>query len=75
MANRMARDVRSRRRQFPIWEYRLYFTLIFLIGLVPATLHCFFARLGVLERNPNWNGIFRCAWDKAHVYTAMVFSA
>ena len=66
---------RNRRRYAPMWEYRLYFTLIFLVGLIPATVHCFLCRLGVLERSKSWNGILRCAWDKARVYTPMIFSA
>jgi len=75
MTNRIGRDFRSRRKHSPMWEYRLYFSLIFLVGLVPATIHCFLARIGVLERQKSWNGIFRCAWDKAQVYTPMIFSA
>jgi hypothetical protein len=75
MTQRKARDFRSIHRQAYIWEYRFYFTLIFLIGLVPATIHCFLARIGVLKRNEPWNGILRCAWSKAQAYTPMIFSA
>ena len=75
MATRISKDFSSRRRNTRMWEYRIYFTLIFLIGLGPATIHCFLARLGVLERGAGWNGIIRCAWDKARAYTPMIFSA
>ncbi len=75
MVTRISKDFPSRRRNTRIWEYRIYFTLIFLVGLFPATIHCFLARLGILERAAGWNGIIRCAWDKARAYTPMIFSA
>jgi hypothetical protein len=75
MVNKISNDFSSRRRNARIWEYRVYFALIFLVGLFPATIHCFLARLGVLERSREWNGIVRCAWDKARAYTPMIFSA
>ena len=50
MITRISKDFTSRRRNTRMWEYRLYFTLIFLIGIIPATIHCFLARLGVLKR-------------------------
>lgn len=71
----ISKEFASRRRNTRIWEYRFYFALIFIVGLLPATVHCFLARLGVLERGDAWNGIVRCAWDKARAYTPMIFSA
>ena len=75
MTNRTMKGFNSRRRNPHIWEYRFYFSLIFLIGLVPATAHCFLARIGVSKRSEGWNGIIKCAWDKARAYTPMIFSA
>ena len=75
MTDRISRAYTSRRRNTRVWEYRIYFALIFLVGLFPATVHCFLARLGVLERGERWNGIINCAWDKARTYTPMIFSA
>ena len=75
METRISKTLTGRRRNPRIWEYRIYFTLIFLVGLGPATIHCFLARLGVLERGEGWNGIIRCALDKARAYTPMIFSA
>ena len=75
MANKTVRDFRSRHRHASIWEYRFYFMLIFLVGLVPATAHCFLARCGILKRTEPWNGIIHCAWSKAQAYTPMIFSA
>ena len=75
MTNKTMKGINGRRRIPHIWEYRLYFSLIFLIGLVPATVHCFLARIGVSERTKGWNGILNCAWDKARAYTPMIFSA
>ena len=75
MLVRISKPFTGRRRNTRIWEYRIYFTLIFLVGLVPATIHCFLARLRILERGPGWNGIIRCAWEKARAYTPMIFSA
>ena len=75
MVTRISKDFPSRRRNTRIWEYRIYFTLIFLVGLFPATIHCFLARLGILERAAGWNGIIRCACYKARAYTPMIFSS
>ena len=75
MTTRDSKEFNNRRRSTPIWEYRLYFTLIFLVGLVPATVHCFLARVGMQKRDKAWNGIVKCAWGKARTYTPMVFSA
>ena len=75
MTTEISKEITSRRRNTRIWEYRFYFTLIFIVGLLPATVHCFLARLGVLERADAWKGIVRCAWDKARAYTPMIFSA
>ncbi len=75
MINKKSKLNRYRSKRNPIWEYRLYFTIIFLVGLIPATAYCFLARFGVFKREKNWNGIIRCAWGKAQEYTPMIFSA
>ena len=75
MNNRRTKVSKYRSKRKPMWEYRLYFTIIFIVGLIPATGYCFLARFGILKREKNWNGIIRCAWGKAQEYTPMIFSA
>ena len=75
MNNKKIKITKYRSKRTPIWEYRIYFTIIFIVGLIPATAYCFLARLGILKREKNWNGIIKCAWGKAQEYTPMIFSA
>ena len=75
MNNKKIKITKYRSKRTPIWEYRIYFTIIFIVGLIPATAYCFLARLGILKREKNWNGVIKCAWGKAQEYTPMIFSA
>ena len=46
-------------KRWVVWEYRLYFTLIFLATLPHTIVLCFLERVGVLKRKSYSNDIFR----------------
>ena len=69
-------NMKTRGKKRVVWEYRLYFTLIFLLTLPHTLVLCFLERLGILERkNYNNKGVFARAWNNAQIFTPMIFSA
>ncbi len=69
-------NIRNSIKRGVVWEYRLYFTLIFFITLPHSIVLCFLERIGVLERkNYNKKGVFSRAWSNAQIFTPMIFSA
>ena len=57
-------------RKKPIWEYRAYFTVIFIFSLPGALLTCMRSLVkGKIEKD-----MFRKAWANAKTITPMIFS-
>ena len=60
----------TKNRKKLIWEYRFYFTIIFLISLPVALLTCIRSLIkGKIENN-----MFSKAWANAKTITPMIFS-
>lgn len=57
-------------RRKPIWEYRAYFTVIFIFSLPGALLTCMKSLVkGKIEKD-----MFSKAWANAKTITPMIFS-
>ena len=73
MAHKIAKT--SRRRNV-IWEYRLYFALIFAVTLPHTVILCFLERIGIFKRKSyNRKGVVARAWNNAQIFTPTIFSA
>ena len=59
-----------RTRKKPIWEYRIYFTVIFIFSLPGALLTC----MKSLVKGKIENDMFSKAWANAKTITPMIFS-
>ena len=69
-------NMKTRGKKRVVWEYSLYFTLIFLLTLPHPIVLCFLERLGVLERKSyNKIGVISRAWTNAQIFTPTIFSA
>ena len=69
-------NVKAKGKKRVVWEYRLYFMLIFLLTLPHTTVLCFLERIGVLERKSyNKIGVISRAWTNAQIFTPTIFSA
>ena len=69
-------NMKTRGKKRFVWEYRIYFTLIFLLTLPHTIVLCFLERLGVLERKSyNKIGGISRAWTNAQIFTPTIFSA
>ena len=63
-------------RRSLLWEYRLYFALIFAVTLPHTVILCFLERIGVLKRKSyNRKGVVARAWNNAQIFTPTIFSA
>ena len=59
-----------RTRKKPIWEYRIYFSVIFILSLPGALLPCIKCLVkGKIEKD-----MFSKAWANAKTITPMIFS-
>ncbi len=69
-------NMKTRGKKRVVWEYRLYFTLIFILTLPHTMILCFLERLGVLERKSyNKINVISRAWTNAQIFTPTIFSA
>ena len=72
----ISRSSKVSAKRWVVWEYRLYFTLIFLATLPHTIVLCFFERVGILKRKSyNNKGVVARAWNNAQIFTPMIFSA
>ena len=69
-------NMKTRGKKRVVWEYRLYFTINFVLTLPHTIVLCLLERLGVLERKSyNKIGVISRAWTNAQIFTPTIFSA